>query len=48
MGHYVSHPHAIQVAAENGLVILEGPILSTEVQDFVRRVKKVRGLRAQA
>ena len=45
MGRCVSHAHAIRVTAEDGWVTLEGPILSREVQGFVRRVRRFPGVR---
>jgi hypothetical protein len=45
MGRLVSHPHALEVDAEDGSVTLSGAILSTEVQRFVRHVKRFPGVR---
>lgn len=44
MGRVVSHPHAIEVAAENGRVTLRGPILAHEVDDLLSTVSAVRGV----
>jgi hypothetical protein len=44
MGRTVSHPHAIQVRAENGRVILSGEILSEELDDLIRSVSSVKGV----
>jgi uncharacterized membrane protein/CBS domain-containing protein len=44
MGRVASHPHAIEVRAENGHVTLRGPILAHEVDDLLSRVKAVRGV----
>jgi uncharacterized membrane protein len=45
LGRYVSHPHAVDVAAENGCVILRGKILKREVRPLIRAVEKVCGVR---
>ena len=42
--NYVSHPHAIEVTATDGVVTVSGPILPSEVQELVRRVKKLPGV----
>jgi hypothetical protein len=44
MGWVVSHPHAIEVTAENGRVILRGPILAHEVDDLLSMISSVRGV----
>jgi uncharacterized membrane protein len=43
LGHYVSHPHAIEVAADGGEVVLSGPILAHEVPGLLGAVKHVAG-----
>jgi uncharacterized membrane protein len=45
LGRYVSHPHAIHVAAEEGRVTLSGPVLEHEVPPLLRAVKGVVGVR---
>lgn len=45
IGRAISHPRAIEVRAEQGRVILSGPILRREVDDLIARVKRVRGVR---
>jgi uncharacterized membrane protein len=45
IGGVVSHPHAIRVTAQEGRVILAGPILADEVDAAVRRAAAVRGVR---
>ncbi|MBI4408355.1 MAG: BON domain-containing protein [Gemmatimonadetes bacterium] len=45
IGWLVSHPHSIEVAAENGRVTLCGPILSREVDRVLERVQHVRGVK---
>jgi uncharacterized membrane protein/CBS domain-containing protein len=44
LGRIVSHPHAIEVTAENGRVMLRGPILAHEVDDLLATVSAVRGV----
>jgi uncharacterized membrane protein/osmotically-inducible protein OsmY len=44
LGRYVSHPGAIEVAADNGRVILSGPILAREVNDLLSAVQSVHGV----
>jgi hypothetical protein len=46
LGRVVSHPHAIEVAVEDGRVRLSGPILAEEVSDLLRSTRAVRGVRA--
>jgi uncharacterized membrane protein len=46
MGWIISHPHAIAVTAEQGRVTLSGPILAHEVDDLLKAVAAVRGVRA--
>lgn len=45
MGRYVSHPRAVEVTAEGGVVTLTGNILALEVQPFVAKVKTMPGVR---
>jgi uncharacterized membrane protein/osmotically-inducible protein OsmY len=45
VGRVVSHPHAIAVTAQNGVVTLSGPILQAEMSRLVRTVEHVRGVR---
>jgi uncharacterized membrane protein/uncharacterized protein YwbE len=45
LGRYVSHPHAIEVSAGDGLVTLSGPILEAEVHALLGVVKHVPGAR---
>jgi len=44
MGRVVSHPHAIQIGARAGRVVLSGPILASEAQRLVRAVRSVWGV----
>lgn len=41
----ISHPYAIEVETAGGVVILRGPILQWEVDELVRAVALVRGVR---
>jgi hypothetical protein len=45
LGFVVSHPHAIEVAAQEGSVMLRGPILADEVAGLLVRVEAVPGVR---
>jgi len=44
MGHFVSHPHAIEVLAEDGEITLAGEILESEVAPLLAAVRSVRGV----
>lgn len=48
LGHYVSHPAAIRVAVDEGHVLLDGPILASEVRPLLSAVKSVMGVRSVA
>lgn len=45
LGRVVSHPHAISVTSDNGVITLTGPILQAEVPRLLRTVEAVRGVR---
>ena len=45
LGRYVSHPHAIEVEAQDGEVALSGPILAAEVPGLLKAVKGVPGVK---
>lgn len=45
LGRLVSHPHAIQVSAHQGVVTLKGPILAREVPGLLKGIRSVRGVR---
>jgi uncharacterized membrane protein len=45
LGRSVSHPHAVDVAAHDGIVTLRGPILQHEVKPLLNAVEKVAGVR---
>jgi osmotically-inducible protein OsmY len=44
IGRVVSHPRAIEIAAEQGLVVLSGPVLADEVDELLSCVSSVRGV----
>jgi len=44
LGRIVSHPGAIEVAAENGHVTLSGPVLESEVDSLLTCVKRIQGV----
>lgn len=44
LGRVVSHPSSIEVKAEDGHLSLSGPILATEVDGLLERVKAIRGV----
>jgi uncharacterized membrane protein len=46
LGRVVSHPHAVEVAADRGHITLAGPILAEEVRPLLRCVRHVPGVRA--
>src|SRR5688572_28029464 len=46
LGRVVSHPHAIEVAAQGGHVYVAGPILAHETRGLLRCVRGVAGVRA--
>lgn len=46
LGRVVSHPHAIEIRAEEGNVILQGPILAREVDRLLRSVRAMPGVKS--
>lgn len=46
IGRPVSHPRALRVSVDAGVVTLAGPILKDEVHDLLSRLRKVRGVRS--
>ncbi|HKJ07828.1 MAG TPA: SRPBCC family protein [Gammaproteobacteria bacterium] len=44
LGRVVSHPHAIQVSAEEGNVTLTGAVLAEELRPLLRHLRHVRGV----
>ena len=45
LGRVVSHPHAIDVKVTDGRVTLSGPVLQAEVNQLLRAVERVDGVR---
>lgn len=45
LGYCVTHPRAIEVRVQDGVVTLAGPVLAAEVQPLVGRVRRMRGIR---
>ena len=46
LGRPVSHPHAVEVRAENGCVVLSGPILADEAEELIRLISRIPGVRS--
>ncbi|HEV8577796.1 MAG TPA: BON domain-containing protein [Thermoanaerobaculia bacterium] len=44
IGRLVSHPSAIEVAAQDGCVVLSGPVLASEVDPLLSAVNSVKGV----
>jgi uncharacterized membrane protein len=44
LGRYVSHPRAVEVDTDRGVVSLRGPILAREAERLLRAVWRVRGV----
>ena len=44
LGRVVAHPHAIQVGANRGVVVLSGPILAAEVAALLEATRAVPGV----
>jgi len=44
LGRIVSHPHAIEVIARNGHVVLSGPVLAREVDRLLAAIETIRGV----
>ena len=45
LGRFVSHPHAVDVEATNGVVRVSGPILQQEAPRLLRAIERIRGVR---
>ncbi len=45
LGRVVSHPHAVEVEAQDGRVMLSGPVLRSEALRLLRAANGVRGVR---
>lgn len=46
LGFLVRHPSALEVKADDGRIILSGPVLSDEIEQLVDGVRAVRGVRS--
>jgi osmotically-inducible protein OsmY len=46
LGRPVSHPRAIDVSAQDGCVVLSGPILADEAEELIRRISRIPGVRS--
>lgn len=44
MGHYVSHPRAVEVSADQGCITLRGPILEAEMAPLLQALSRVPGV----
>lgn len=44
LGRFVSHPHAVEVAANAGTVTLSGPVLKRELRHLLSRVNRIPGV----
>lgn len=44
LGHYLSHPSAVQVEAEDGRIVLSGQVLASELDTLLSKVQKVKGV----
>ena len=45
LGRVVSHPHVVQVRADNGIVCLSGTVLADEADVLLKSVRAVRGVK---
>lgn len=45
IGRAVSHPRSVEVAAQQGRITLSGPVLANEVEQLIRHVHSVHGVR---
>ena len=45
VGRLVSHPHALAVRSDRGVVTVRGPILASERDQFLAAVRRVPGVR---
>jgi osmotically-inducible protein OsmY len=45
MGHLVSHPRAIDVSVEDGIVRLSGQVLAKELDGLLSQISEMRGVR---
>ena len=44
LGRHLSNPSALQVQCEDGLVILSGPVLASELDKVLAKVQKIKGV----
>ena len=44
LGRVVSHPHAVEVSSDDGIVSMRGPILDREADSLIRAVRRVDGV----
>lgn len=44
LGRLVSHPHAVEVTADDGEITLRGAVLASEVEQLVRGISSMRGV----
>ena len=44
LGHWLSHPGAIEVDVRGGRVTLAGPVLASEAESLMRAVRRIRGV----
>ena len=45
MGRYVSHPAAVEITSDDGVVTLTGKILASEVQPFIKSLKSMANVK---
>jgi osmotically-inducible protein OsmY len=46
LGHVLSHPGGIEILAENGSVIIRGPVLLGELEKVREKLSRTRGVRS--
>jgi osmotically-inducible protein OsmY len=46
LGRPVSNPRAVEVRAQDGCVVLSGPILADEAEELIRRISRIPGVRS--
>jgi uncharacterized membrane protein len=44
LGHYVSHPRALDVEVRSGVVTLRGPLPAREIRDLVSHIRRIPGV----
>jgi hypothetical protein len=45
LGHVSSHSGLLEISVEDGLVVVQGPVLRSEVQKIRERIRKIRGVK---